>query len=489
MLHTAILLLAALFALGCAGPDTTGLNELRYGLTTEPVTFDPLNPANTADGRSILFNVFEGLVKPDSTGALIPAVAESFTIDGLVYTFTLREGLRFHDGSELRPADVVFSIQTAAAAGFPGLNRITAIEASGPREVRITLAPGTVDFLPYLTIGIVPEDNGDREGNPIGSGPFMIEQYAPQQFLTLVRNPYYRISGIPALDRVTIVFVSGSDALVTALRGGNIDGASITGALLAQINHNDFDIIPWFSSAVQLLALNNARSPLDDVRVRRAINYAIDVPGIIEGAFHGHGEPSGSPVIPGLVNAFDQTLRDPFPRNLETARQLLAEAGLPDGFPLEITVPSNFTMHVDTAQVVVNQLAQAGIRASIRLVDWPTWLAEVHRDRQYEATIISLSGNIVSPRAFLARYLSDAGGNFINFNNADFDRVFNQALAEPDEQRRNALYKEAQRIISENAASVFIQDILGFRIFPRGRFGGVVNFPLHVMYFAPMYRN
>ena len=483
-----LLLYAAegLFAL--PGRDRAIPNELRYGITTEPVTFDPLNPANTADGRSILFNVFEGLVKPDSTGALVPAVAESYTIDGLVYTFTLREGLRFHNGREVRPSDVVYSLTTAAAAGFAGLDRIERVEVSGPREVRITLGEFDPEFLPYLTIGIVPEDNNDREGNPIGTGPFMIETYVPQQFLRLVRNPYYRISGVPALQGVTIVFVAGSDAIITSLRGGHIEGASVTGAMLTQLNPNDFDVIPWFSSTVQLLALNNAHPPLDDVRVRRAINYAVDIPQIIDMAFHGHGEPSGSPVIPGLVNVFDESLRNPFPRNLDTARQLLAEAGHPNGISLEITVSSNFIMHVDTAQVMVNQLAEAGIRTTIRLVDWATWLAEVHQGRRYQATIISVDSGTVSPRGFLARYLSDARGNFMNFNNADFDRVFRAALTEADEAKRIALYKEAQRIISENAAAVFIQDILGFRVFPRGRFGGVVNYPLHIMNFAPMYQ-
>ena len=486
-LFVALFLFAAEGLSAMPGRERAQGNELRYGITTEPVTFDPLNPANTADGRSVLFNVFEGLVRPDSAGNLIPAVAESYATDGMVYTFTLRQGIRFHDGRELSPADVVFSLDIARAAGFPGLDRIDRIEISGPREIRVTLNEKDPEFLPYLTVGIVPRDNNDRERNPIGTGPFMIETYAPQRFLRLTRNPYYRISGVPALDAVTIVFVAGSDALITGLRGGHIDGASVTGATLTQLNLNDFDIFPWYSNTVQLLALNNAHPPLDDARVRRAINYAIDIPRIIEIAFHGHGQPSGSPIIPGLIRAYDEHLRDPFPRDLDTARRLLAEAGHPDGFSLEITVPSVFTMHVDTAQVIVNQLAGAGIRATIRLVDWATWLADVHRDRRYQATIISLDGSTVSPRAFLARYLSDARGNFMNFNNPDFDRVFRAALVEPDEERRIDLYREAQRIISENAASVFIQDILGFRVFAGGRFGGVVNYPIFVMDFASMY--
>jgi peptide/nickel transport system substrate-binding protein len=465
--------------------------ELRFGLTTEPVTFDPLSAANTADGRSILFNVFEGLVKPDPSGSLVPAMAESYSIEenGLVYVFSLREGVRFHDGKPLTPSDAVFSLDAAAKAGFPGLNRIAKAEVSGPREIRITLREPDPEYLPFLTVGLAPESNPDREKNPVGTGPFIIEDYTPQQSLRLVKNPDYWQKGLPGLDRVTVVFVADINALLTGLRGGNIEGAmNITGSLLPQLDAAKFDLIPAYSNAVHLLALNNAQKPLDDVRVRKALNYAVDIPGIIETAFYGKGEPSGSPVIPGLKNAYEESLRDPYPRDIEKAKSLLAEAGYAGGFPLEITVASSYTMHVDTAEVIVNQLSAAGIGATIRLVDWATWLSEVYRGRRYQATIISLDANTVSPRSFLSRYLSGDGSNFINFKSPEFDRAYNAAQAELDENRRLALYRECQRIISKNAASVYIQDIMGFRAFTGGAFGGVVNYPLYVIDFASIYR-
>jgi peptide/nickel transport system substrate-binding protein len=470
--------------------------ELRYGLTTEPVTFDPLNPANTADGRSILFNVFEGLVKPDPSGALVPALAESCEIEegSSAYIFTLRQGVLFHNGETLKADDVVFSLNEAVKSGFPGLDKISKIEkiaAAGitaQQKIRVGLKEPDPEYLPYLTVGIVPENNTDREKNPIGTGPFTIESYEPQQRLVLAKNTDYWQEGLPKLDRVTIVFSPDTNNLLLGLRGGNIEAAEITGALLPQLDEKQFETLPCYSNMVQLLALNNAQKPLDDERVRKAINYALDINGIIDAAFYGHGEPSGSPLIPGLKNVYDESLRDPYPRNIGKAKELMREAGFPNGFSLEITVPSVYTMHVDTAQVISGQLSEAGINAAIRLVDWGTWLSEVYMGRRYQATIISLDANTVSPRSFLFRYMSGDGSNFINFKNPGYDRVYNAALLEPDGGKRAALYRECQRIISESAASVFIQDILGFRAFAAGRFGGVVNYPLYVIDFALIYR-
>ena len=468
--------------------------ELRYGFTTEPVTLDPLHPSNTADGRSILFNVFEGLIKPDTEGRLQPCVAESWTIKqgGLVYNFKLRQGVRFHDGSLLNPIDVQFTLETAAAAGFQGFAAIEKVETTED-TVTVTLKNPDPEFLPYITIGVVKADNPDREKNAIGTGPYFIESYTVQQSLVLKKfDDYWQRpteGEMPRLDKVTIVFLADSDALLLGLQGGSIDGASITGSLTQQLDLRHFDIVPGYSASVHLLALNNAAPPLDDIRVRQALNYAVDIQGIIDAAFFGQGEPSGSPLIPGLAAYYEQSLTDPYPLDLDRARSLLAEAGYGEGrqFSLEITVPSNYVMHVDTAQVIVGQLAKIGIDAVIKLVDWATWLSDVYRNREYQATIISLDANNVSPRGFLSRYRSDSGSNFINFRSADFDRVYDAALSETDEAERAGLFREAQKIISANAASVYIQDIFYFKAFRGGTYGGVLNYPLYVIDFASMY--
>jgi peptide/nickel transport system substrate-binding protein len=482
----AISLLAVYALFGRGRAEAPRPLELRYGFSSEPATLDPLSPSNTADGRSILFNVFEGLVRPEPGGDLKPAVASAYSIEqgGLVYRFTLRPDLRFHNGQAVSVGDLKFTLDEAIAAGYQGFNQIEKVETPDPETVTVTLKAPDPEFLPYLTVGIVPADNRDRETNPIGTGPYRIESYQTQQSLVLTKNPDYWRPGYPKLDKATIVFLANSEALLLSLRGGNIDATEITGSLVDQLNAADFDIFSGYSNSVQLLALNNAVKPLDDIRVRQALNYAVDIQEIIDAAFSGRGEPSGSPLIPGLAKYYNRDLADPYPCNPERARALLREAGFPEGFPLKITVASNYSMHVDTAQVLVNQLGRVGLRAEIQLVDWATWLSEVYRGRNFEATIISLDAANSSPRMFLSRYLSGGGSNFINFADPEFDRVYRASLLETDEAARIALYREAQQIISDRAASVYIQDIYSFRAFSRGRYAGILNYPLYVTDFA-----
>ncbi len=461
--------------------------ELRFGVTTEPSTFDPLNPANTADGRSILFNVFEGLVKPDTEGVMQPCIAESWTIepDARVYHFTIREGVRFHDGSVVTAEDVKFSLDAARDAGFIGLDNIQNVSIENGR-VNIRLKQSDTEFLPFLTVGIVKANNTDREKNICGTGPFSVESYSTQQNLVLKRFNDYWQEGLPHLEKVTIVFFANFDALLLALRGGSIDGAKVTGAMSAQLDAKQFDIVDNYSASVQVLAFNNAAPHLKSENVRRALNYGIDIQNIIDAAFFGAGVPSGSPVIPGLAS-FESGLN--YPYEIETARALLAEEGFGEENPLtlEITIPSNYTMHIDTAQVIVSQLEKIGVDASIKLVDWAAWLSDVYADRQYEATIISLDSPIVSSRSFLSRYYSSASDNFMNFSSAEFDEVYDAALSETNSAERDRLYRDAQRIITEHAAGVYIQDIFYFFVFRGGTYGGALNYPLYVTDFASIY--
>ena len=454
--------------------------DFTYGLATEIDNFDPFDSL-TADTRKILFNIFEGLVKPTTDGGFIPAVAESYTIsdDALTYTFILRDGIKFQNGADVTTDDVLYSIQKAIDASISGYDNIAKFEATDDKTIVITLTNADTDFLPYLTTAIVPKDYADQKTAPIGTGPFAFDSYESQQYITLKKNEYYWQEGSPYLDTVTFKFAADSTALLLELQAGGVDAIGIDNAGSKQVHTSLYNIVEQHSNAVQLLALNNASGPFKDEKVRQALSYAIDPQEIIDIINDGIGTRVGSGLIPGLTKYYDASLVDTYNVDLDKAKSLLADAGYPDGFEFTITVPSVYQVHVDTAQVIVNQLAKIGVTANIELVDWSTWLTNVYTNRDYEATIISLDGANVSPKSFLSRYESTADNNFVNFSNSDYDTVYQEAVAETDETKRIELYKQAQKLLADNAASVYIQDISNLVTISK-KFDGLVEYPLYV---------
>jgi peptide/nickel transport system substrate-binding protein len=466
--------------------------EFVFGMQTQPDHLDPFL-ATTADTRSILFNLFEGLYKPDKNGNLIPAVAESYTMskDAKSYTFKIRKGIKFHSGKDVTAEDVKYSLDTAAGlsggkALVADLANINSVEAADASTVTIHLKQADYDFLPYLTSAIVPKGYTEQDTRPVGTGPFEFESYTPQQSLVLKKNPDYWQKGLPKLDRVTFKLESDSNALLMDLQGGSIDGASIANNVASQVG-SGFQQIQANSNAVQLLGLNNAEKPFDSAKVRQALSYAISPDEIIDTVNDGKAVRAGTPVIPGLKKYFDSSLTHAYDQNTEKAKQLLAEAGYPNGFSMTIKVPSNYTVHVDSAQVIVSELKKAGITAQIRQVDFATWLSEVYTQRNYEATIISVDGTTLSPRSYLGRYVSDASNNFVNYKSKEFDSVYKQAENEPDENKRVELYKQAQEILSKDAASVYIEDIANLNVLKNG-FSGFTPYPLYVFDASVIYR-
>jgi peptide/nickel transport system substrate-binding protein len=230
---------------------------------------------------------------------------------------------------------------------------------------------------------------------------------------------------------------------------------------------------------VQIFCLNNAVEPLNNAKVRQALSYVVDTQEITELVHSGHAERAASPVIPALKTAYESELNGTYKKDVSKAKSLLAEAGYEDGFSLTITVPSTYEPHVNTAQVIINQLAEIGVKAEIRQVDWPTWLSDVYMGRNYQTTVISIDGVTLSPRSYLSRYVSDAGDNFINYANPRYDAVYAQVLASADEAERIRLYKELQRILSDDAASVFLCDISAPKVF-RKDIKGYRQYPVYV---------
>ena len=457
---------------------------------------DSLDPHQTvaAGTREVLFNIFEGLVKPNSDGEMIPAVAEKYTLseDGTTYTFTLREGVKFHNGQTVTAEDVVYSINRCAAVPegqekplVAAFSAVKSVEALDEKTVAVTIAQRDLEFISYMTAAIIPADYENQDTAPVGTGPFKFVSRTPQQDFVMERFEDYW--GAPAwLDKVTYKICENADALVMNLNGGSIDlCAHLTSAQASQLNQN-FQVLEGTMNLVQAIYLNNQAKPFDNQLVRQALCYAIDRQGIMDMVADGHGTAVGSSIYPAFTKYFLPELVDKYPHSVEKAKELLAQAGYPDGFDMTISVPNNYQPHMDTAEVVAEQLREAGINVTIQPVEWSTWLDTIYNGRQFQATVVGVDAANMTARAMLERFTSDYGKNFINYNNPAYDALFQKAINAQDEAEQTDLYKQMETMLADTAANVYIQDLCDL-VAMRQDLGGLKFYPIYVLDLSTVY--
>lgn len=463
------------------GTPTTG-GSVVLGMTQDLVSLDP-HETTDAGTRSVVFNMYEGLVKATSDGDLEPAVASSYVIseDATCYTFTLRDGILFSDGTAVTVEDVKYSIERYARIQGESSSFATAVDSvviDDDSTVSIYLTEANSEFLAQLTVAIIPASNDDPAGNPIGTGPFKYLSYSVGQNLILERNEYYW-GDAAYLDQVEFKFIADTETAFTQLLAGTIDilnylTTSQVQTLEAQYS-DQFNVVEGSMHYVHALFLNNDYEPLSDVRVRQALCYAIDRDEINQFLFNGASQIIGSHMIPALTTWYEESTADMYTYDVEKAKELLAEAGYADGFDLTISVPSSYSQHVDTAQIIANQLEAVGIRVTIQEVEWSTWLSDVYKGRDYQATVISFDGDL-NPSDWLARYQSDASNNFFNYSNEEYDALLAEALAAIDTDEKADLYKQMQINLAENAAAVYIEDPADF-VAVSSDYAGYVFYP------------
>ncbi len=382
-----------------AGAAAAQQAELSLGMQLEPPILDPTAGAAAAIDEVVYANVFEGLTRFGPDGAVLPALAEDWEVapDGLSWAFTLREGLTFHDGLPLTAEDVVFSFDRAMADDstnaqkqlFSGISEVTAID---DRTVEITLDAPKGALLFNLAWGdaviVSPASAETNATAPVGTGPFRFSQWVQGDRIELVRNPDYW--GEPArLDKVTFRFISDPTAAFAAMMAGDIDAFPVFPAPenLAQFAADPrFQVIVGSTEGETILAINNARPPLDNLLVRQAIAHAVDRQAVIDGAMFGYGTPIGShfaPHHPAYVDLTGWSAHDP-----EKARALLAEAGLPDGFTTTLTLPPPSYARRG-GEIIAAQLREVGIETEIVNVEWAQWLEQVFNGNDFGLTVIS----------------------------------------------------------------------------------------------------
>lgn len=472
---------------GGTADQSTDSSQITIGIPQD--IEDSLDPHEVvaAGTKEVFFNIYEGLMKLDSDGNLIPAVASNYTVsdDKVEYSFTLRDNVKFHDGSTVTVEDVVYSIERCAdtsdgtplVAAFSNIESVTATDAS---TIVIQLVNPDVDFLTYMTTAIIPEANENPDTVAIGTGPYRFVSRSPQSNVVLTRFDEYW--GTPAqIKDVTFKIIADTDMIVMNLKSGAIDMfCRITASQANELAGSEYSVLEGTMNLVQALYLNNEAGPFADVRVRQALCYAIDRQEILDFTADGKGTIIGSSMFPAFGKYYLPELSDYYNQDIDKAKQLLTDAGYPDGFTFTITVPSNYQQHIDTAQVIVEQLKNINVTAEINLVEWNTWLSDVYAARNYEATVVGVDASTMTAGALLQRFTSSASNNFINFHSEAYDTAFDNAQATLLENEQINYCKECERILTEDAANVYIQDMANL-VALNNKYDGFKFYPIYVI--------
>jgi peptide/nickel transport system substrate-binding protein len=460
MRHLGKLLLVALTLLPLAAPATTIAQNLVVQVATEPPGLDLTATPASATAAVVFYNVQESLVKVDRQGKLVPWLAERWnTSDNKNYTFFLKRGVRFHNGRELKAADVKFVIDRAmnpetkhpAVANYAAISDII---VKDDYTVTITLKNTTANFL--LTMArqgsvIYPREAVETlKSEPIGTGPYKVAEWVRGDRIVLVKNPDYHVKGLPKLDRVTYRFIPDPNAALAALKAGDVD-ATMFGLGPEHIpdlqKDARFQVIIGETTNDVIMSMNNSKKPFNDVRVRRAVTYGINKPEVVKGAMFGLGRVIGTNVDP--LNPYFVDMSGAMPYDPGKAKKLLAESGYPNGFEAVLKVAPQYYYTVRTGEVLVDQLQKVGVKIKIEQIEWGQWLSRVWKDADYDLTIIGHAeawdiSNYANPKYYF------------RYDNADFQKLFQQSETTVDDKARRELYVKMQKKLVEDAPVVWL---------------------------------
>jgi peptide/nickel transport system substrate-binding protein len=435
--------------------------SLTIAQAVEPPGLDPTTATSTAIPRVVYSNILEGLVKIDRNGKIIPALTSKYKIsrDGKEYTFFLKKGVTFHDGKPFNAEDVEFTFARLMDAKTGTVHpeyykEIDSVEAVDSHTVKIKLKNVNSMFLFNLARGdsvIVNKQAADKlKTEPIGTGPFKFVEWVRGDHITLAKFAAYHAKGIPYLDKVTFKLIGDPSAQIASLRAGDVDviayDVTPENAKLLEKDRK-FKVLNGYTTTEVILSTNNSRKPFDDVRVRRAMAYAIDRKALIEGAMSGYGVPIGSHMDPG--NPYYVDLTKTYPYNPQKARQLLAEAGYPDGFEAVLKLPERYAYAKRSGEIIADMLSQVGIRLKIELTEWGQWIERVFNNADFDLTVVGHAEpfdiSIYAKPMYYFRYDSPR-----------FQETLKKAEMEPDPKKRKEYYVACQKIIAEDAVNGFL---------------------------------
>lgn len=474
--------LALSLVLGACSNTVGSEGEMTFVVAqpSSPPTLDP-HYSNTAVAFTPINAIFEGLVRLDETGEILPALAESWEwLDNQTLEFTIREGVYFHNGDPLTMEDIAFSLERAATSPVSstmlgGINT-TSIQITGENSIRFSTYEPFFAILAHLGANgsivsqrAVEELGADFGHHPVGTGAFKVERFVQGDQLELVRfEEYY--GEAPQIDRLIFRAVPEATNRVILLETGEVQMAmNVLPSDISRVEDSPgLTLLRNTNLRAYSVHFNNEAAPFDNVLVRQALNYAIDTQMIIDTVLDGVGTALTGPLAPEVWGA--NTGLEGYPFNPERARDLLAEAGYEGGFATRIYSNSD-SLNQAVVTVIAHQLAQVGIDAEI-IINEPAVHLELMRYGNYT---MALSGftttSFDADRGLIPMFDSASVMNNSNYSNPEVDRLLFAGRSEQDLNQRMAYFHEAQEIIVDEAPWAFLysgENLVGIRNEVRG---------------------
>ena len=427
-----------------------------------------IHQTGTISTLRILQNIHDGLVTADKDLNIIPELAESYEVssDGLTYTFNLRKGVKFHDGSDLTSADVKYSFETlmdpdTGAVNKPVFNSVGSIDTPDDYTVIIKMDQINMPFLGRLAgLGagaIIPEGSASIQGEtPIGAGPLKFVRREMGNEVELERFDDYW-DGPACIDRLIAKEVTEPTVRLTGLRTGEMDLINdIPADRIEEIkNDENLNVLSWSHGVFDFVNLNYKHEPFQDERVRLAIDYMIDKEMLLQGALWGQGKIAASP---GFVSSasYNKNLNQR-PQDIAKAKALLAEAGYgPGDLKVVFKATTNYPYHVEAAQILVEWFRQAGVELTIEQLTWADWLSQVWVDKDFQMSMMNFNSIWEEDFLYYSLYNSTGGFNYRGINDTVIDELTEKARVTVDDGARADIYREVQQRVFDKVHDIVV---------------------------------
>ena len=521
-LAAAVLLAGSLAGCGSSGGSSSSSGGGKSGSTSDMIVTTMYTEAGSLDsaGESGLWwwsyddvcmaPIME--MKEDGSWDYILAESVDVNEDMTQYTVHLRSDAKWSNGDDVTSADfkntIVRALDPNCKSGYSSMLYPIAgaeemyngtgdesglgVDTSDDKTIVFNLKEPCAYFEQLFVLPVYmpthrelqTETNGDwAMGNDmdalVSCGPYYLAEYVPNQYSVYKKNENYVQADRIKTDTIKKMVMDDTQSIINAYKSGELNFISADYTVMDEYKDSD-ELIASPSQTSYYVLFNVNEAPFDDVRVRQAFSMAVNRDEVASACGSSY-EASDFFVAKHLKSSAsgkdwaEEAEEDPIGFDPDKAKELLADAGYADGFDLEITVPSSYSQHVDSAQIIADELSQVGINVTLNQVEWSTWLQDVYKGGNFQATVIGFDGTL-APSDWLKKYVTDDAKNFMHYSNTEYDDVFNTAYTTVDDDVKVENYKKAQMILAEDAAAVYIEDPANLVAVSK-KFGGYTFYP------------